>query len=742
MTFTPRPYQTAAIDAGLNFFNEKKQYNALQILPTGSGKSIVVANLGKGLEGKTIVFQPSKEILNQNYAKYISYGYRAGIYSASAGHKFIDKITFATIGSVAKKHHLFRDVKHIIIDECFPFDQYISTENGKVKIGAIFNLMQKGINLPKALSYNEKTGDCEFKKIISARCNGEKDILRLRFSKNVFIKSTPEHPFLTTQGWKNASQLKPGDCVLSSSPNGTYANILNPDQESIILGGILGDGSVDSLRKIKNINRFRFVQGAEQEKYLRWKAEILKSKVREVLKNGFAEKKAFAFSTPVCFFDDDHCTKEYAISALTAQSFAISWMDDGHIAKLENQGSLYATATSKPLTIKLLKKLRGFGINGKLQWGASSISNNTYYYIKFNKHNVEKISEIVAPFIHPSMGYKVCKKDLHNVGTHNWSGEFNKRGALVFLDSEKSKSEPVYNLQIEDNETYVLTSKRYDKNHKSRSEGVIVHNCHLVNSEAGMYFDFIKSLPEAKVLGLTATPYRLCSYVDGAMLKFLTRTRPKIFNKVNYYIQNSVLFDAGHLAKLEYFSFDTIERGRLQMNTSGTDFTEASLKAHYREIDMVGKTINYGNRLLVKRKNLLIFCTMISEAQQVAKGIPGAVVLTGETESKERDSILSKFKSGVIKCVVNVGVLTTGFDYPELECVLMARSTMSLALYYQIVGRAMRPHPNKNTAWIVDLGGNVNFFGKIETMEIREERGLHSIWNNGRQLTNVSFVKK
>lgn len=383
MTFTPRPYQQLAIEAGLKFFNEKKQYNALQILPTGSGKSIVVANIGKGLEGKTIVFQPSKEILNQNYAKFISYGYRAGIYSASAGHKFIDKITFATIGSVAKKHHLFRDVKHIIIDEC-----------------------------------------------------------------------------------------------------------------------------------------------------------------------------------------------------------------------------------------------------------------------------------------------------------------------------------------------------------------------HLVNSEAGMYFDFIKSLPDAKVLGLTATPYRLNSYVDGAMLKFLTRTRPKIFNKVNYYIQNSVLFDAGHLAKLEYFSFDTIERGRLQMNTTGTDFTEASLKAHYREIDMVGKTINYGNRLLAKRKNLLIFCTMIIEAQQVAKGIPGAVVLTGETEAKERDSILAKFKSGVIKCVVNVGVLTTGFDYPELECVLMARSTMSLALYYQIVGRAMRPHPNKVTAWIVDLGGNVNFFGKIETMEIREERGLHSIWNNGRQLTNVSFVKK
>jgi DNA repair protein RadD len=67
---------------------------------------------------------------------------------------------------------------------------------------------------------------------------------------------------------------------------------------------------------------------------------------------------------------------------------------------------------------------------------------------------------------------------------------------------------------------------------------------------------------------------------------------------------------------------------------------------------------------------------------------------------------------------------------------------MSLALYYQIVGRAMRPHPDKETAWIVDLGGNVTFFGKIETMKIKIDReGHYSIWNNGRKLTNVAFTK-
>lgn len=122
-------------------------------------------------------------------------------------------------------------------------------------------------------------------------------------------------------------------------------------------------------------------------------------------------------------------------------------------------------------------------------------------------------------------------------------------------------------------------------------------------------------------------------------------------------------------------------------------------------------------------------------------------MVTGETEAGERDSILSAFKAGKIRCVVNVGVLTTGFDYPALEAVLIARSTMSLALYYQIVGRAMRPftYPDgtKKTAWIVDLGGNIRFFGKIETMKIQQnEKGLYYVSNNGRQLTNVNFSKE
>jgi len=284
----------------------------------------------------------------------------------------------------------------------------------------------------------------------------------------------------------------------------------------------------------------------------------------------------------------------------------------------------------------------------------------------------------------------------------------------------------------------VIRKKHLFKNTKN----IIVDEAHLCNSSEGMYQEFFKSIPNVKIVGCTATPYRLTADFEGAQLKFLNRTRPRIFKECIYYIQNNVLFDAGHLAKLVYINKDVVDRTKLKMNAQGTDFTDDSVRDYYRQINMSRIAVNEANTLLQTRKNLLIFCTTISEAQEIKVGIPGSVVLTSETSDADRSRILSQFKTGVIACVINVGILTTGFDYPELETVLIIRSTMSLALYYQIVGRGMRPHPNKESCHIIDLGGNINLFGKIETMEIRKnDRGLMSIWNNGRQLTDVSFTR-
>lgn len=347
-------------------------------------------------------------------------------------------------------------------------------------------------------------------------------------------------------------------------------------------------------------------------------------------------------------------------------------------------------------------------------------------------------SVVIAKILEPLEGKTVVLQPSKEILEQNFEKFSNYGKASIYSASAGVK-------RI-DKVTFCTIGSIINKKHLFKGlQNILIDECHLVNSDAGMYQDFIKSFPEAKVLGLTATPYRLEQTSEGPQLTFLTRSTPRIFDNVLYYVQNDLLFNSGFLAELEYYNFDVIDRSKLEVNSSGTDFTQNSLRRYYKSIDMPSRIAKTAYSVLKKRSNILIFCALIEEAISVQKKIPGSAVLTGETKKIEREKILSQFKNGKIKCLINVGVLTTGFDYPALETVLMARSTMSLSLYYQIVGRVMRiftySDGTKKKGWFVDMGGNINFFGKIETMKIIENQNGFSIWNNGRQLTNVPFKK-
>lgn len=284
-----------------------------------------------------------------------------------------------------------------------------------------------------------------------------------------------------------------------------------------------------------------------------------------------------------------------------------------------------------------------------------------------------------------------------------------------------------------------------------RFKYIVIDECDTVNADGGMYEEVINHL-DVRVLGMTATPYRLSTgtnpinYTKFSILKFITRTNPRIFNRVVYHVQNKELSDAGFWAKYDYREVKAINRQNLQANTTGSDYTEASLKAEYRSSDMQGKIVRVVNRVFhpeVNRRNCLVFTKFVHEAEYVVRNVPGSVIVTAQTKPKERDRIISGFRSGRIRCVVNVGILTVGFDYPELEAIVMARPTRSLRLWYQIVGRGARPHPQKRDCLVVDMGGNLAQFGKVEDLELREEGGWHIYGLGvGRQLTNVPFAEQ
>lgn len=277
-------------------------------------------------------------------------------------------------------------------------------------------------------------------------------------------------------------------------------------------------------------------------------------------------------------------------------------------------------------------------------------------------------------------------------------------------------------------------------------KNIIVDEAHYVNSKAGQYKKFIEA-KNRQVVGLTATPYRLDKCAGGSMLKFLTRTRPRIFSKVIYCCQIGELLSKGFLANLSYYDITSIDLRRVRSNSTGADYDEKSLIAEYERSGFYDKLSNTVVKVMqpksgIPRKGILVFTAFRKESESLVSklqslGIKAAIV-TCDTPKREREDILQRFKKGEIKVVSNCGTLTTGFDYPELDTVILARPTKSLALFYQMVGRAIRPSEGK-IGWVVDMAGNYSRFGNVADLYIARPPGTTrwDVYSKGRQLTST-----
>lgn len=277
-------------------------------------------------------------------------------------------------------------------------------------------------------------------------------------------------------------------------------------------------------------------------------------------------------------------------------------------------------------------------------------------------------------------------------------------------------------------------------------KNIIVDEAHYVNSKAGQYKKFIEA-KNRQVVGLTATPYRLDKCAGGSMLKFLTRTRPRIFSKVIYCCQIGELLSKGFLANLSYYDITSIDLRRVRSNSTGADYDEKSLIAEYERSGFYDKLSNTVVKVMqpksgIPRKGILVFTAFRKESESLVSklqslGIKAAIV-TCDTPKREREDILQRFKKGEIKVVSNCGTLTTGFDYPELDTVILARPTKSLALFYQMVGRAIRPSEGK-IGWVVDMAGNYSRFGNVADLYIARPpvTTRWDVYSRGRQLTST-----
>ena len=251
---------------------------------------------------------------------------------------------------------------------------------------------------------------------------------------------------------------------------------------------------------------------------------------------------------------------------------------------------------------------------------------------------------------------------------------------------------------------------------------VLIDEAHLLpkNTET-RYNRFIADLkicnPEIKVVGLTATPYRLDT-------GYLHKGKGAIFDGIAHDIPVSMLMDQGYLSPV-------ISKGGIKqidltgVGKRGGEFIESELATAASDPELVESTVKEIVKLASDRKSWLVFSSGVNHAHLLADEFErhdiNVGVVTGTDSSAVREKTIADFKSGELQCLINVNVLTTGFDHPGVDCVCLVRATASCGLYIQMIGRGTRVSEGKENCLILDYGSNVERHGFIDQVKPKDK---------------------
>lgn len=220
---------------------------------------------------------------------------------------------------------------------------------------------------------------------------------------------------------------------------------------------------------------------------------------------------------------------------------------------------------------------------------------------------------------------------------------------------------------------------------------VFLDEAHHVTT-SNQYAKLLSWWANARVVGLTATPWRL----DGQGLA-------DVFDAFTVARTPRELRDEGYLVPVGGWEYSPIDTSHVKI--VGGDYQARGLERAAMEAKLFGEIINEWKAHAGGSRTVLFGCTVLhSKAMARAfceAGVP-AEHLDGETPAGERAGILQRIRSGATRVLCNVNVATEGWDCPELECVVLARPTLSTALYLQMVGRVLRPCEGKPMARIHD----------------------------------------
>lgn len=268
--------------------------------------------------------------------------------------------------------------------------------------------------------------------------------------------------------------------------------------------------------------------------------------------------------------------------------------------------------------------------------------------------------------------------------------------------------------------TYATIGSVHRRAHElGRVDLLLVDECHLISgSETTMYRRLIDALrrycPAMRVIGWTGTAFR----GDGVWL-----TQQGLFSHVAARITMADLLQQGYLAPLVTAATATrIDTADVKVQAG--EFVVTSLAAATDKAELVREACAEIVRLAADRKRWLVFAVTVAHAEHLAEELRGAhgiacAVVSAKTPKAEREQTIRAFKRGQLRALVNVAVLTTGFDVPDLDCIALLRATKSPVLYVQIAGRGMRTAEGKADCLWLDFTDTTERMGPVDQVRGR-----------------------
>lgn len=262
---------------------------------------------------------------------------------------------------------------------------------------------------------------------------------------------------------------------------------------------------------------------------------------------------------------------------------------------------------------------------------------------------------------------------------------------------------------------------------------ILIDECHLIpHKNEGMYRTFLSEMEKINknivVCGLSATPFRT---KDG----LLTDGENTLFDEICHETTIKELMDPQNyknLDKKQYLCPIISPKKSMKskadlshVHIRGGEYIQQEMENAFIRNDLVSKAVQEILEYTTDRKKILIFASGIKHCEEIKEKMLDLGLNVGVVHSKQSEELnqqnINKFKKGTIKFLINMGILTTGFNEKGIDCIAILRATQSPVLYIQIVGRGMRLHPDKENCLVLDFGQNIERHGPIDKIEIRKK---------------------